>query len=783
VVRDLWINKMRTLLVVLSIAVGIFAIGTIAGTQAVITREAQRVYADTRAASATLSTSFDDDFVKAVRRMPGIADAAGRSVVSVRARVGDTFRTLTLVAVPDFNDIRIDKFTPVSGAWPPAKREMLLERSAVEDLHAAVGDTVTVELADGTTRELAVAGTAYDFSSPPPILGGTSYGYITLDTLEWLGFARSYNQLGIVVSQDALNKQHIQDVTEQVRDRVEKNGGSVSNVRIPDPGKSVLDSAVQAMLLILGVLGVLTLLASGFLIVNVIAALMTQQVRQVGVMKSFGAQAYQIAGMYLAMMLALGVLAIGVGLPLGVISAQALSHYGAGLLNIDIVNDGIPVQVLLLQVAVGLAVPVVASLYPVLNGARMTVYEAINSYGVSGHFGEHLLDRLIARIQLLSRPIRLALRNTFRHKGRLVFTLSTLTLGGAIFVGVFCVRDALNRALDDSLRYWNYNVIVYTGRAYNVEQLQRQALGVNGVLQAEAWGSDSAVRVFPDGRESRSFEVVAPPAETKLLSPILLQGRWLRPDDMNAIVLNSDVVAEHPDLHVGSTLQLKINDHKSDWQVVGIVRGVLSGRIGYMSLPAYGRAARRSGRANSVVVVTDQSDAQAETRIAKELEDRFKLAGMPTRSATTTSSERATQEYQFGLLVSFLVIMAILLAIVGGLGLMGTMSINVLERIREIGVMRAIGASDGALVSIITVEGVFIGVLSWGMGVVLALGMAHYLNVAIGSLMLHEQLVDTFSPFGALLWLLIVVVVSALASLVPAWRAARLSVRDVLLYE
>ena len=774
---------MRTLLVVLSIAVGIFAIGTIAGTQAVITREASRVYDATRAASATLSSSFDDDFVKAIRRMPGIADAAGRSVVTVRARVGDTFRTLTLVAVPDFNDIRINKFVSLGGAWPPDKREMLIERSAVDELQANIGGQVTVELSNGTTRVLNVSGTAYDFSSPPPILGGTAYGYITLDTLEWLGFSRSYNQLNIVVAQDALDKQHIQAIADQVKDRVEKNGYTVANIYIPDPGKSVLDSAVQAMLLILGVLGILTLLASGFLIVNVIAALMAQQVRQIGVMKSFGAQPYQVAGMYLTMMVALGVLAIGAAMPLGIMSAQGLSHFGAGLLNIDIADDSIPAQVIMLQVAVGVAVPILASLYPVLNGARITVYEAINSYGVGGHFGEHLIDRLIARIRVLSRPLRLSLRNTFRRKGRLIFTLSTLTLSGAIFVGVFCVRDALMRTLDDSLRYWNYNIVVNTSRAYNVEQLQRQALGVSGVLQAEAWGNDSAVRVFSDGHESRSFDIVAPPAQTKLLSPIVLQGRWIKPDDTNAIVLNSDVIADNTDLKVGSTVQLKINDHKSDWQVVGIVRGVLSGRIAYTSFSAYGRAARLSNRASSVVVVTDRTDAESETRIAKSLEDSFKRAGMPTRSTTTTTSARATQEYQFGLLITFLVIMAILLAIVGGLGLMGTMSINVLERIREIGVMRAIGASDRALMGIIIAEGVFIGVLSWLLGVLFGLAIAHYLDVAIGSLMLHEQIVDTFSPFGAGLWLVIVVIISALASFIPAWHAARLSVREVLSYE
>jgi putative ABC transport system permease protein len=358
-----------------------------------------------------------------------------------------------------------------------------------------------------------------------------------------------------------------------------------------------------------------------------------------------------------------------------------------------------------------------------------------------------------------------------------------LTLGGAIFVGVFCVRDSLLRTLADSQRYWNFNIAVFFNRLYSVEQLKRQVMIVPGVLQAEAWGSDTALRVYRDGGESRGFNVIAPPAETKLIKPIVLQGRWLRLDDENALVINTDMLEDHPDLKVGDTLRLKIGGRESDWQVVGVVRGVLTGRIAYMSYPAYARAARQSGRASSVMVVTDNSDPEAEARTARALEEHLRKVGLYTSATSTTSSGRATFEYQYGLLVTFLVLMAILLAVVGGLGLMGTMSINVLERIREIGIMRAVGASTGAIMRIMIGEGVFIGLLSWLLGAMLAWPIGHYLGEAIGMTLLRERLNDTFSLAGAGLWLLVVLVISTLASFVPAWRAGRLRVREALSYE
>jgi putative ABC transport system permease protein len=124
-----------------------------------------------------------------------------------------------------------------------------------------------------------------------------------------------------------------------------------------------------------------------------------------------------------------------------------------------------------------------------------------------------------------------------------------------------------------------------------------------------------------------------------------------------------------------------------------------------------------------------------------------------------------------------------LVAAVGSLGLMGTMSINVLERTREIGVMRAIGASDGLVLKIFMVEGIFIGGLSWLMGTAAALPISKLLSNAVGLAFIDTPLSFTFSTTGALIWLGIALILAAVASFLPAWNASRLTVREVLAYE
>ena len=137
----------------------------------------------------------------------------------------------------------------------------------------------------------------------------------------------------------------------------------------------------------------------------------------------------------------------------------------------------------------------------------------------------------------------------------------------------------------------------------------------------------------------------------------------------------------------------------------------------------------------------------------------------------------------FDVIVFMLLAMGILIASVGALGLMGTMSTNVLERTREIGVMRAIGASDGAVQRIVIVEGILIGLISWMIGGALAFPAGLALSSAVGNVLFQTALPYSFSSSGVFTWLAIVVVLATIASFLPAWNASRLTVREVLAYE
>jgi putative ABC transport system permease protein len=156
---------------------------------------------------------------------------------------------------------------------------------------------------------------------------------------------------------------------------------------------------------------------------------------------------------------------------------------------------------------------------------------------------------------------------------------------------------------------------------------------------------------------------------------------------------------------------------------------------------------------------------------------------MKVNSTSTTADIRQTIMMQFNMLIVLIMVMCILLAVVGGLGLMATMSLNVLERTREIGVMRAIGASDGAITRLVISEGILIGLMSFAIGAALAFPLGKLLSDMIGAQFLHSPLSYTFSMVGLLIWFGLVTLIAVLASLLPARNATRLSVRETLAYE
>jgi len=276
------------------------------------------------------------------------------------------------------------------------------------------------------------------------------------------------------------------------------------------------------------------------------------------------------------------------------------------------------------------------------------------------------------------------------------------------------------------------------------------------------------------------------PEESDFLTPLIVGGRWFFPGDGPAVVLSRDT-AEKNKIKIGDTVTLDLGEMgKDEWQVIGLYEPVFVG--GYVSDSIYApqgelyRTTKKYGQGTVLHVRTTSTDPEFTLAVTKQLSDLFESKGMKVVDSQTQAALRMTNEWQFSIVTSMLLALSIIVAIVGGIALMGALSIGVIERTKEIGVLRAIGARSPTILGMFVMEGIFQGCLSWLISIPISLMASPLVANALGHAMFGATLDYQYNWSAVSIWLGIIVVISALASLLPARGAIRVSVHDSLAY-
>jgi len=788
VLADLSESRSRTLLVVASIAVGVFAIGMIVGAYGVLSQDINLSFAAVQPANIEISTDpFHEDLVRIVERVPGVTDAEGRTSLGARARRADdpVWQSLSLVAT-DLSHLGINQLSPIEGTTVPGGGEMVVSQNFMTDTGFAVGDEVLLELPDGSKHSLHVAGLVTDQGTVKEGPQSGANGYITLQTLKRLGQGDAFDQLYVRVQQGG-DLAAIQDVAGRVEDRLEHNQLTVyrTDTRVSD--EHPMETTILAVLGVLGALGILVMLLSSALIINTLNALLSQQMRQIGIMKLVGARSPQILGMYLILICAYAMIALGIALPTGALAGYAFAEFIASLMGAELQGFRIVPVAVVLQVLIAFLVPLAAGFFPVRRGAETNVRRAIaNDRRVEGSDGVGWMNRVSRWVHWISRPILLSIRNTFRQRGRLALTQFTLTVAGAVFIGVFNVRASMANLMGQLMQHFMGDVTVAFGRAYPMARIEQVLLPLPGLESLEGWGG-AGVEIVDSGDEViTNLSVIAPPAQTQLLDPDIVAGRWLQAGEREAIVVSDTIYEYFPDLVPGESLRVKVPGHSVvDWTVVGVFRFVaMSGdAIAYADFDYIADLFNLPAQAGSYRITTTDHTLAGQRAISRTIDSTLSDRGFEVRSVEAGKAVQEEAGKGIDILVIFLLIMALLTAFVGSIGLTGTMGMNVLERTREIGVLRAIGAVDREIMKSVVTEGVMIALITWVLAVGVSVPVSYALLGIIGEAMMGSSIKLALTAEGVVIWLAVVVLLAVVASILPARNAAQLTIREVLAYE
>ncbi|MCX8061955.1 MAG: FtsX-like permease family protein [Anaerolineales bacterium] len=792
--RDLWSNKTRSLLVILSIAVGVGTIGMIYNASRMIQRDLYAQFRQGNPAHVYLYVSpFPKEIANAAEGIRGVKQAQARRILQadVRSAKGD-FENLSLNVIAEPSSFEVNRFVMEQGVFPPKVREIILERQSAQLLGYQVGDKVLIKLADERQYELTLSGIAHDLNEIPFAILGNASGYISMDTLRWMGEIPGYNRLEVVVEGEKVEKAVALEVAEKIKKRIlEPSGYVVYSVRIPgvgsDPGDHWAHNQIRGFILILQIMSVMATLLSGGLIINTISAILIQQMKQIGILRAIGASRKQIISMYLLNILIFASAGLLLAIPLGLIGSWWLSNFAARFLNFNITKVTLTWDVLLIQVGVAIFMPIGVAIFPILNGTRISVYDAIYQHGLSDRKRISRFERLLSRIRSVNPPLLLSLRNTFRRKSRLVFTLGTLTLAGAMFIASFSTYSSLTAQIRDVERYMAFDARLSLPYGVSKVAAEREALRIAGISTAEGWAVSEGVIVRSDHTESQGIEIVGLPPDSKTIYPKLISGSWL-PSLPNArqVVVNADLVMEEPEIQVGKEIQIKVAGRTHTFTVVGIVSKHIFGPRIYMDLTALNRLMGRNNEVDEIRVLAEEGklgSLAVQNAIAEKLQARFNNAGLSKNNSETRSSFFSEFTEVFNIILFVLLLMAGLLALVGSLGLSGTLGINIMERMREIGVLRAVGAANQALVKIVLTESMVVSLVSWVMGAITSAISSPILAAVVIYAVLETQMNFRYSMIGLLLWFGVILLIGVFSSLLPARRAALLQVREVLDYE
>ena len=920
--RDLWLNRARTVLVVAAIAVGTAATGVATTSLIVLRRDLRDGYAATNPAHAILDlTTMDEALAAEVATLPEVAAAEARRRTEARLLLPDgETRPLTLYTWPDFAAAEVGVLWGAEGqecrgagvkerspAPPPPcspappEGTLWLERSAVPALGLAVGDVLTVRLSDGDTFALPVAGFVNDLAVAPTTVQPGVYGYISDATAAQLGIAEGYNQLALTVGGTSSSasatsstsssasatsstsssasatsstssstagveleapptragvERSVTTVTEWLADE----GVTVLRANVPEPGVHLMQGSVNTGLLMIGILGGLTLLLSAFLVINVMSAVVAQQVRVIGVLKAIGGGRRLVLVHYGRMVLIMGGLALLLAVPLGLGGAWFMSSFLAGELNFDIPSFGLTWQTLAVQAAGALLLPLLAALGPLRAASRLTVRDAFDERKeekkkpqisqISQIKKKRLRDWEIEKLEdeetlpisqspnLFLQSVKsvdslslLALRNVTRRRLRLGLTVAALALAGAMFIATFGLRRGLDEAIEILVGEFGYDVQLDFAGAHPTQRLLREATDLPGVARVEAWGVADLRPVYPDGRVGSSLTLFGVPPTTEMAGFARRDGQWLygSTDDRRQttdgrrqtteeelssvdcapssvvcglssplyINYEAEKLLGRPAVGAALTLRLDGGPERAA-RLVGVGLRPFDAAA-YMPYADFEQATGQRGRAGRVVVYLDDGRQTTDdgsssdcgptsvvcgpSGIADELVRRYEAAGMPVLRAETADSVRDGYRAQFNNLVVLLMALAGLTALVGGLGLANTMALNVLERSRELGVLRAMGAGRVLLRRLVLAEGLAVALISGLLAALLAVPLTLALDRVMGTALLGSPLSFAFVPGAAAAWLGLALLIGVVACWLPAARAGRMAVREALAYE
>jgi putative ABC transport system permease protein len=759
----------RTFLAILGIMIGILGLTAInVASEAV---NAILANGNDRGTSPNMSFSVfsvDPTLSSTLAKLPNVLAVQIDTHYQTRWHVTTKTVPLTIIGYQDLRHIRLSPFRLTSGRLP-GDGEIVMEESDSQIQPVAVGDMVTVDTAHGPIQ-LRVTGLTRTPGLAVPIQSGVTQAYMTSTALSRLTGSTAANTIDI-----KLDDQEKANATARAIANVLQSK-HITTINVSLVQGIAAQSVSNSILSVMRMLSLVALLLTAFLVVITITAMIAEQTRIIGIMKAIGGTQLAIMRGYLLSVFVYGLIGTILGIGLGIVGGYDLASFMLNLFTQDPGPLQVPLSAIVPSVIAGPGVPVVAALYPLWSGTRITVYEAMGAYGVTSRDNASH-NRSGQRLTLVPQTVWLSVRGIFRKRGRTLLTLLALTLAGVVFLSVQTTIASFDQYSDQFSGIYHDDVAVTFARPQSYEQVRRSVLAIPNVGRFERYEADRVNTQW--GR----LELIGVEATTRMYNKHLLAGRWFAANENNVIVI-SQVMANKSGLKVGDTLVFSNALNTVSWHIIGEVSDPTNPVDVGVGLTPIGNYAAFAGLSRDLIqgfiVQGVNRSPQAVQTMAGHLDTILNSMGLAP-STKTEQEKDALRRTLFTLVDALFYVAEAVVACVGILGVFNTLTTSVLERRREIGVLRSLGATNWRVVCIFWLEGVILAMIAWMLGVVLGIPGAYGFVLLLGTIFI--RLPVAFNPFLLLNMLSFIIIMVLLASVIPVFSAVRVRIAEMLRYE
>jgi putative ABC transport system permease protein len=780
-VTDLTRRKARTAFAVLALAIAVASVGIFA-LPPLADRAMQKEIAASRLADLTVDTAplrLTPAKEAALAGLPNVDAFAARSIYSTRVWVGGRRVKAFVIGVPDFGNQTVDVVRITSGKAPGVGGVLSdVQNDRQGRLSVAPGSVLRVVTANGGTARLRVTGAGRNMSGGQMVIFESAIVlYASPETVARLSGRPGVTSLEFRLRDPA----RADDTAATVRDYLAANTSftgfaDLPAVRAPGdwPGKEIFNKFSQ----LLYVVTMLALLCALVLIGNTMTTLVGEQTREIGAMKAIGGTGRQIAGIYVRTALLLGAIGSILGLVLGLVLANVLvNFFGSTFFAINS-GFGVDLPIVAASLLLGVLGPPLAALPAIRRGVRVPVREALETTGSITAGGGNRVDALLQRVAFLPRTAQIGVRSVGRRKRRSIATIFQIAFAVATLLAVLALGTSVSNLTHEGWR--DHGWAIWLGSS------------LHPPLDARA---DALIRATPGVKAAEpiivnDIDVQGEPGFVWATAPKtsfaydLTDGRWYGPADERAaapVAVVESSIARATGTRVGDDITLNTASGRAPFRVIGIASNVQeNGTVVFIPLATARKLLRAEAGVNGYWIQSTAQDHGAIDRLDTRLEDTLTAHGYQVGTEVTYVGERDNVA-QNRTLTTTITVLGFLIVAISMVGLISAITMSVLERTREIGILRCIGARGRDIRRIFTAEGLVLALLGWLVGIPLGWLLDHALIWLFGELVGIE--IPFVFPWANVGYALVgTLVLAVLIMLAPVRRAVRFKPGDALRY-